>query len=142
MLMCLGQFVWGINTLAYQELQRSNSYNWASNNRVGQRPARQYVGPGDETISLTGWISPELCGDATSLDRLRLMAEQGTPYVLVDATGTVFGLYVIEQIDETGSIFGIDSKPRKIDFTVNLTRVDDNRIDQVGLITDTAQVLA
>jgi phage protein U len=70
------------------------------------------------------------------------MAEQGEPYVLVDATGTVFGLYVIEQIDETGSIFGIDSKPRKIDFTVNLTRVDDNRIDQVGLITDPAKVLA
>jgi phage protein U len=141
MLMSLGQFVWGINTLAYQQLQRQNNYRWAANNRVGQRPARQFLGPGDDTITLSGWISPELCGDRTSLDQLRLMAEQGTPYVLVDATGTVFGLWVIEGLSETGTIFRIDGKARRIEFTVTLNRVDDDRIDQVGMITSAQDVI-
>ncbi len=141
MLMSLGQFVWGINTLAYQQLQRQNNYRWAANNRVGQRPSRQFLGPGDDTITLSGWISPELCGDRTSLDQLRLMAEQGTPYVLVDATGTVFGLWVIEGLSETGTIFRIDGKARRIEFTVTLNRVDDDRIDQVGMITSAQDVI-
>lgn len=141
MLMCLGQFVWGINTLAYQQLQRQNNYRWAANNRVRRRPARQYVGPGDDTITLSGWISPELCGDRTSLDQLRVMAEAGTPYVMVDATGTVYGLWVIESISETSTIFRIDGQPRRIEFTVTIARVDDDRIDQVGLITSAMDVI-
>ena len=142
MLMALGQFVWGIDTLAYQQLQRTNNYRWAANNRVGQRPARQYTGPGDDTITLSGWISPELCGDRTSLDQLRVMAEAGEPYVMVDATGTVYGLWVIEGISETGTIFGVNGQPRRIEFTVTIARVDDDRIDAVSLISDASGVLA
>lgn len=142
MLMALGQFVWGINTLAYQQLQRQTNWRWAAQNRVGQRPARQFVGEGDDTITLSGWISPELVGDRNSIDRLRWMGEQGQPYVLVDATGRVYGLWVIEGISETGTLFRVDSQPRRIDFTLTLNRVDDNLIDQVGLILNPNEVVA
>ncbi len=142
MLMSLGQFVWGINTLAYQSLKRSNSYRWASINRVGQRPARQYVGLGDDTINLSGWIAPELAGDRTSLDKLRAMASAGEPYVLVDALGGVYGLFVIESISETNSLFYPNGQPRKIEFDISLTRVDDNRIDEVAMITSAQDVFA
>lgn len=142
MLMSLGQFVWGINTLAYQQLQRQTNWRWAANNRVGQRPARQFVGEGDDTITLSGWLSPELVGDRNSLDTLRYMGDQGQPYVLVDATGRVYGLWVIEGVSETGTLFRVDGLPRRIDFSLTLNRVDDNRIDQVGLITDPAEVIA
>ncbi|SIQ11120.1 phage tail protein [Marinobacterium stanieri] len=141
MLLSLGQFVFGIPTLSYQQLQRQNNWRWAANNRVGQRPARQFVGPGDDTINLSGWISPELCGDLKAIDTLRLMADQGEPYVLVDATGTVYGLWVIESLSETGTLHGIDSKPRRVDFSLTIARVDDDLIDQVGLITDAEAML-
>ncbi len=75
MLMSLGQFVWGINTLAYQQLQRQTNWRWAAQNRVGQRPARQFVGEGDDTITLSGWLSPELVGDRNSIDTLRYMGD-------------------------------------------------------------------
>lgn len=142
MLLSLGQFVFGINTLSYQQLQRQTSWRWASNNRVGMRPARQFVGPGDDSITLSGWISPELCGDRNSLDQLRVMGDNGQPYVLVDATGSVFGLWSIESINETGTLFQIDSKARRIEFSIGLKRCDDEQIDQVGMITSAQEVIA
>lgn len=141
MLMSLGQFVWGINTLAYQQLQRQTRYRWASNNRVGQRPARQFLGPGDDSISLNGWISPELCGDRTSLDRLRVMAANGTPYVLVDALGSVYGLWIIDSLSETQTLFQVNGLARRIEFTLSLHRVDDDLIDQVGMITSARDII-
>ncbi len=62
--------------------------------------------------------------------------------MLVDATGRVYGLWVIEGMSETGTLFRVDSLPRRIDFSITLNRVDDNRIDQVGLITDPNEVIA
>jgi phage protein U len=135
MLMCLGQFVFGIDTLSYQQLQRQNSWRWAANNRVGQRPARQFVGQGDDMITLSGWIAPELKGDATSVDQLRMLADEGEPQVLVDATGTVYGLWVLEGLTETGTLHRIDSKPRRLEFSLTIARVDDDQIDQAGMIT-------
>lgn len=142
MLMCLGQFVFGINSLSYQQLQRQTNWRWASSNRVGQRPARQYAGPGDDTLTMSGWIAPELAGDRTSLDRLRVMGAAGEPYVLVDMTGTVFGLWVIEGISETGTLFRIDGKARRIEFSMTLNRVDDDQIDQLGLINSVQELLS
>ena len=141
MLMCLGQFVFGIDTLSYQQLQRQNSWRWAANNRVGQRPARQYVGQGDDIITLSGWIAPELKGDATAVDQLRMLADKGEPQVLVDATGTVFGLWVIEGLTETGTLHRIDSKPRRLEFSLTIARVDDDQIDQAGMITSAQDLM-
>lgn len=142
MLLSLGQFVFGINTLSYQQLQRQTSWRWATNNRIGLRPARQFVGPGEDSITLSGWIAPELCGDRASLDQLRVMADNGQPYVLVDATGSVFGLWVIESISETGTLMQIDSRARRIEFSISINRVDDEQIDQVGMIASAQEVFA
>ena len=142
MLISLGQFVWGIHTLAYQQLQRQTNYRWAATNRVGDRPSRQYLGPADDSLTLSGWVAPELCGDRASLDKLRVMAEAGEPYVLVDALGYVYGLWVIENVSETQTLFQIDGQAKKIDFTLTLNRVDDDRIDQVAMITNANEVIA
>ena len=45
-MLSLGLFVFSIKTAPYQQLQRSNSQRWASNNRVGKPPAYQYLGQG------------------------------------------------------------------------------------------------
>lgn len=141
MLMSLGQFVWGIHTLAYQQLQRQTQYRYASNNRVGKRPATQFLGPGEDSITLSGWISPELAGDRTSLDALRAMAEKGTPYVLVSGNGEVFGLWEIKSITETNTLFYPNGLPRRIEFSITISRVDDDQIDNVSLITNAQDIL-
>jgi phage protein U len=140
MLMVLGQFVWSINTVAYQELKRKTDWRYASNNRVSKRPATQYVGLGSDKITVSGWFSSTLAGDPASIDKLRLMADAGVPYVLVSGTGAVFGLYEIESITENTSLFYPNGTPRRIDFTLSINRVDDDQIDQVGLINDAQDI--
>ena len=129
MMMSLGQFVFSLSTLAYQELQRRTSWKHASTSRVGGRNARQFTGPGDDTITLTGWFAPDQgIGKLSSLTELRTMADEGDAYVLVDGTGTVYGAFVIEGLDEGQSLHQKDGTPRRVEFTLNLTRVDDGLV--------------
>lgn len=99
MMMVLGMFVFSLPTLAYQELQRQTQWKFASNARVGRRDALQYTGKGDDSITLTGWIAPELTGTAFSLDALRLMADTGKSWFLIQGTGRIYGSFVIESMD-------------------------------------------
>jgi len=118
-MMALGLFVFSLPTLAYQQLQRQQAWQHASHSRVGARAAYQYTGPGEERITLSGLIAPEMTGTAASLDEL------GQPLPLVDGTGKVYGAYVIQQLNETQRLFFPDGRARKIEFELSLLRVDD-----------------
>lgn len=132
MMMALGQFVFGMDTLAFQELDRQAAWRHAANSRVGDRPARQYIGPGDETIKLSGLLAPEFRGSSQSLEQLRAMADDGNAYALVDGAGGVHGAWVIEDISEKGSVFIAEGLPRRIEFGLTLQRVDDERASGDG----------
>lgn len=135
MMMTLGLFVFETRTVPYQQLQRQTQWRHPSNSRVGKRPSRQYLGPGDDTITLSGTLYPELTGGRVSLAVLRTMATTGKSWPLLEGTGVFYGLWVIEDIDETGSVFFKDGAARKIDFTVKLSCVDDELIDMLGEAT-------
>lgn len=134
-MMALGLFVFAIGTVPYQQMQRQTAWRHPSSSRVGRRPARQFVGPGDEGVTLSGALYPELTGGKLSLALLRTMADTGKAWPLIEGSGTVYGLYVIEEIGETRSIFFADGEARKIEFTIKLARIDDDRIDLVGAAT-------
>ena len=131
-MMALGQFVFSLDTLAFQDLDRQTQWRHPSNSRVGVRPARQYVGQGDDTRTLTGLLSPEFRGSAKSLDQLRQMADDGNAYALVDGAGGVHGAWVIESLSEKGSVFIKEGLARRIEFSVTLQRVDDERVNAAG----------
>jgi len=132
MMLALGMFVFSLHTAAYQELQRQTDWRHASNSRIGVGPARQFVGRGEDTITLPGVILPELAGSLLSLDALRLMANTGKAWPMVEGSGHIYGLWVIESLSETKTLFFRDGTPRRIEFTVNLKRIDDDRIDLLG----------
>ena len=138
-LMCLGQFVFGLQSLPYDELKRANSWRHPSSSRVGARAARQFVGVGDDMITLSGWIAPELTGTYASIAALRAMGDLGRPYALVAGTGEVFGQYVIENLNETGTLHYADGTPRRIAFDLQLTRVDDDQGGERVTVDDQGQ---
>lgn len=135
MMLALGMFVFSLSTAAYQALQRQTEWRHASNPRVGAAPARQFVGRGDDTITLPGIILPELAGSALSLDALRLMANTGKAWPMVEGSGRIYGLWIIESLNETKTLFFRDGTPRRIEFTLILKRIDDDRIDLLGAAT-------
>ena len=60
------------------------------------------------------------------------MADAGKAYALVGGTGVVFGAFVIPRVQETGSVFIAEGIARRVDFTLELARVDDYLADPSG----------
>lgn len=137
MMMAYGMFVFSLHTLAYQEFQRQTDWRHPSSSRVGTNPARQYAGRGEDAITLPGILLAELAGTQLSLDTLRLMADTGKAYPLVEGTGRVYGLWVIESLSETRTLFFPDGAARRIEFNLQLKRVDDGKTDLLGAATGT-----
>ncbi len=106
-----------------------------------ERAASQFLGPGDDTITLSGWITPDIAGDIVSIHELRTMGDKGEPYVMVSGTGVIYGLWEITTLDETQTLFYPNGTPRKIEFSLSLHRVDDEQIKQVGLISNIQELL-
>jgi len=135
-MMALGLFVFALDTVPYQQLQRSVAWRHPSSSRVGKRPARQFAGQGDETITLTGVLYPELTGGTVSLATLEALANTGKAWPLLEGTGRFFGMFVVEDFSETRSFFFGDGAARKIEFSLKLTRVDDRDINLMGAASD------
>ncbi len=127
MLMALGMFVFSLPTLAYQDLQRQTSWRHAANSRVGARAAHQYVGQGDDAITVSGVLVPELIGNPGALDELREMADTGQAWALVAGTGEVLGTFVIESLNTTGTNHIDNGRARRTEFQLQLKRVDTAR---------------
>lgn len=134
-MLCLGQFVFALKSAPYQSLQHDQGWRHPSNSRVGARPARQFIGPDDETITLQGVLLPEVTGGQQSLDKLEEMASTGDAWVLVDGQGVLYGLWVIEKLSQTKTVFFQDGTPRRIEFSLSLARVDDDDVDKMGDIS-------
>ena len=123
-LLSLGLFVFSLSTLTFDELQRKMDWRHAKAERQGVRAASQFLGPGEDSISLPGSIVPGVAGDYGSLTRLREMAASGDAWPLVDGAGTVLGQFRIMSIDERQSYHVAGGFARKIDFALDLERAD------------------
>ncbi|WP_029046568.1 phage tail protein [Cupriavidus sp. amp6] len=132
MMMALGQFVFSLDTAPYQDFQQQIGWRHPANSRTGRRPARQFLGPDDETITLAGVLAPELTGGDDSIEDLRKLGDSGEAYVLIEGTGRNYGLFVVENLQVTRTYFFQDGKARRIEFTVKLTRVDDEAEALIG----------
>ncbi|OHV11192.1 phage tail protein [Kushneria phosphatilytica] len=135
MLMALGMFVFETSTVPYQQLQRRTEWRHASQSRVGDRPAYQFIGQGADTITLSGTLYPELTGGRVDLDQIRDMADQGKAWPLVEGSGRQYGLWVVTGVDETSSTLFRDGAAAKIEFSLTLEHVDDNQTDRLGDLT-------
>lgn len=132
MMLTLGLFVFMLRTLPYQSMNRQLSYRWPTGSRVGQRPSAQFLGMDAETITLSGQLLPELTGGRLSLLALQTMAEQGRAWPLIEGTGTIYGMFVIEKITQDNKQFFANGQPREINFSITLKRVDESLYAMFG----------
>ncbi|WP_313188935.1 phage tail protein [Pantoea sp.] len=132
MMMIYGMMPFMRRTLPYGELQHSVDYRWPTNSRVGQRPSAQFIGPGDEKITLSGELRPEITGGAVSLLTVKLLADEGLAWPLIGGNGTIFGMYVVENYAATHSEFFSDGTASRIQFTLSLKRVDESLTSMFG----------
>ncbi|EKP1129147.1 MULTISPECIES: phage tail protein [Klebsiella] len=136
MMMVLGLFVFQLRTVPYQQLQYQRNWRHVTNNRVNHRPTTQFLGPDNDQLTLSGVLMPEVTGGRLSLLALELMAEQGKAWPLIEGGGTIYGMYVIESLNQTKSEFFSSGEARKIEFSLGLKRVDESLSEMFGSLND------
>lgn len=126
-LMKLGNWQFSVPGLDYNRLSRRFEYRWQPQDRIGARPAQQWLGPGEETLDFRGFIYPQSpyssASARTELDAMRTGAVSGTPYAFAGAVGNgakYLGLWCIKQIRDEQEYFLPNGDPRKIDFGITL----------------------
>ncbi|WP_439257116.1 MULTISPECIES: phage tail protein [unclassified Lonepinella] len=122
----LGVFPFMQRTIPFQTLSRETSWRHPTNSVVGALPKSQFVGKESESINLSCRLIPEITGGDFSIAALRLMADSGGAFPLIDGSNFfLLGFFVIENIhEERSELFG-DGKARAIDFSMQLKRTDD-----------------
>jgi phage protein U len=124
MLAALGMFIFDTDTTLFDELSRRRSWRHGRTERFGARAASQYLGPGDDQVTLSGKLIPELAGSYSSIEKLVEMADTGEAYPLADGLGNIMGSYTIETIDEQHGTLIDNGRARVIDFNIDLKRAD------------------
>lgn len=123
MLFALGMFVFDSQTMLPDRIERDRAWRHARDDRFLAPAASQYVGPGDDKVTISGVLVPELAGSASAIETLAEMANEGEAYQLMDGTGTLLGCYTIERVANGGSNLLDTGQARKIDFVLEVMRV-------------------
>lgn len=126
MMMIYGMFVFQLSTLPHQQIQQSRNWRHVKNERINRSASWQYIGAGDDTITLSGLLYPEITGGEVSLTALTSLAYVGRPWPLIDGVGQIYGMYVITGLNTTRSELDRYGRARKIEFTVTFERVDED----------------
>ncbi|GDF62336.1 phage tail assembly protein [Escherichia coli] len=96
------------------------------NERINRSAAWQYIGAGDDQITLSGLLYPEITGGEVSLTLLNTQAYTGCPWPLIDGTGQIYGMYVITGLQTTRSELDRYGKAKKIEFSISFQRCDED----------------
>ena len=119
-LMGLGPWRFSVPGQSYDRISRRFEYRWEPQWRVGNRPAEQYLGPGEEMLEIRGTIYPHAYGGYAQLNAMRQAAMSGTPYRLADGKGIYWGPWCIGMIRDEQEFFHPNGDPRKVEFSIGL----------------------
>jgi len=123
-LMSLGLFVFGMDTVPYQALRHALEWRHGKSERHQARAASQYLGPGAETINISGLLVPEVAGSYAAFDRLVEMGDTGEDYPLMDGLGRVLGHFILVKFDRDHLTVMGGGIPRQVGFSLDLERAD------------------
>lgn len=126
MMMVYGMFVFELKTLPHQQLQQNKSWRHVKNERINRSASWQYIGAGEDQITLSGILYPEITGGEVSLTVLTTQAYTGCPWPLIDGTGQIYGMYVITGLQTTRSELDQYGKAKKIEFSISFQRCDED----------------
>lgn len=124
-LLAIGPFIFEVFPLNLQKLEDELTLNWPAIGRFGVGPARQFTGPGEETLKIEGLCFNEEFGGYTEYLALKDLARAGTPLDVIGwgagaSYGLVNGPMVMLRIGAVQEYLGPDGIGRKLTFSVDL----------------------
>jgi uncharacterized protein len=125
-LMRLGSVSFEMHDLNMQKFDRNIAFRWDGQQRIGRRPAMQFMGTGEETVEIQGTIYPHYFSGVNAYENMRAQASDGKPYPLATGTGRNLGQFVIKALKDGNSYLLSNGAPRKIEFTVSLSNYGED----------------
>ncbi|HCJ5744629.1 TPA: phage tail protein, partial [Escherichia coli] len=122
MMMIYGMFVFELKTLPHQQVQQNKAWRHVKNDRINRSASWQYIGAGEDQMTLSGILYPEITGGEVSLSLLTTQAYTGRPWPLIDGVGKIYGMYVITGLQIIRSELDCYGKAKKIEFTISFQR--------------------
>ncbi|EFA9397337.1 tail fiber protein [Escherichia coli] len=126
MMMIYGMFVFELKTLPHQQVQQNKAWRHVKNDRINRSASWQYIGAGEDQMTLSGILYPEITGGEVSLSLLTTQAYTGRPWPLIDGVGKIYGMYVITGLQIIRSELDCYGKAKKIEFTISFQRCDED----------------
>jgi len=122
----LGDFQFTLANGAPQTLERVADYRWEVQERLLREPSAQFLGPGEQTITLDGILYPGFSGSQSTIQQLRDVAVKGAPLMLTDGLGRVHGKWALRRVREGQGTFMSNGAARAITFSLELTRYGED----------------
>lgn len=124
--------MWGDNFFetggaSFEELTHRFGGRWAKAPVFGRRAPGQYLGPGEEEISLKGLIYPVDMGIDTfqTVVAMQKSAGSGAVDMLISGAGDCFGLFRLDELEYRASNHLPDGTPQKVEYTLKFSAAVD-----------------
>lgn len=116
----LGPYSFNSLSFGFTGLSRNLSTRWADVHIAGGLNRLQWTGGDSDTVSIDGVIFPEEFGGMETLEGLRAAALAGLALPLISLAGAVYGMHVIEGVDDDQSYHDANGLPRKNVYRLRL----------------------
>lgn len=113
--------VWPFNA---DSVQSEASADFANKPLIGRRPGYEFMGDGEETLTLSGQLLPTKLGGLDELEALQAMRRNGERMMVARGDGKIFGWYAVQSISESHEMIGFDGVGQVIKHSIKLLRVD------------------
>ena len=123
----LGPLVLGVPALPATEAVRVARYRWSARDRAGAAPGWQWLGPGEDKLTLSGVSLLMAVGRDDAVDALRDLAAAGEARPLADGAGRVLGSWAIRSVEERRRNLRADGTPAVIEWRLELALVEPPR---------------
>lgn len=140
MLYQLGSVTFEVAPVNVHEIEQEFGADFAAKDLLGARRSREFMGPADGKIELSGKLFPHKFGGLSAIDMLEQMAESGEPQILVRGDGLNLQWHLIEKVSVKSSYLDANGVGRVIDFKISLVR--SSRSASAGSILRTLYRLA
>jgi phage protein U len=127
-LLTWGDYSFEVGGTSFEKLRHRFGGRWSKPPVFGRRPPGQYLGPGEEEVTLHGTIYPVDMGHSTfdQIVAMQSAAGNGTVDMLFSGAGDAMGLFRLDDVDYETTNFLRDGTPQKVDYTLKFTAAEDS----------------
>lgn len=122
--MALGSFIFGLSRqFAYHSLLRKSDGGWTEIQILTSKPKSSQTGQKTETLTITGKSMYAVAMDR--LDELRALQAMRIPLPLIDGIGRNWGLWRINNVQETQTYIIDDGTAMVVDWVIELAEFNN-----------------